>query len=451
MKRKVLSTLVLATAILCSTVFETKAVQNENFAATVKRGEKAEVQVSEKLRDYAGEEEIHISEEEMKQMDEEYRELELFYNDSYESGVCDCEQQNNSIETFGISNYANTTSASASATSECGILYTGGTATGTSIRFEMRPALAYSYSIKTSSSSSKYTFGSKITDSFVVPGMVTTNVKVKNCTDMIPQGMVYANGYIFISAYCQKEEHNSVLYVINSNSKQYVTTLVLVGKPHAGGLAYSNNCLWVCTGYDDGKGQAILYYYNVTDIVKAVKRAKENTSCKSVDISNINYGKVYLKNQSKCSFITAKYDYLYVGEYYESEKGTLGTYYANASDGAILTATLIQEVPKITQGMAWYENSSNKYLLFTASSGIYNNSNVYIYRKTSSGTSYTYYKTIEMPGMIEQPMVYSGKTYFVFESCSKYWGTLKNNWASTSALPAAIVGKACGFDNNFIY
>ena len=282
--------------------------------------------------------------------------------------------------------------------------------------------------------------------------MVSTNVKGFSCEDMIPQGIEAAGGYIFITAYCYEEEHNSVIYVLDSSTKAYITTLVMPHSTHSGGIAYADSCLWVCSG-NNSKGKAILYYYSFPEIKEAIEYAKTNSNVKSIYLGLYTKGQVYLKNQEKCSFITAYKDYICVGEYYEDEEGCLGIYNADATNGATLSAVKMNKIPEKAQGAAIYSINNNIYLLITTSSGIICRSEIFVY--CISGTQLTgamkYRKHIEMPKMVEEAMVLNGKVYFVFESGSNHWGSLIKVAAAAGIASADIVGKVCGFTTSFIF
>lgn len=442
-----ISVLVVMMITFYTLSIDVKAAQNTIMYTEMKSTLIKEMQERMELKqDIWPSEEKMLSEEELKRVEQEYMNLEIEIPEiNNESNDYEQEEQQVVAESV-LANI--TTYASASST---GVFYSGGTATSTSLTYTMVKALNSSYSITTNSVLSKYTFGDKLTDSFIMPGMKTTNVKGANCTDMVPQGIAYAQGYLFVSAYCHGKKHNSVLYVIDASTKEYVTTLVLVDMPHAGGIAYTNDCLWVCNGYEKGKANAIIYYYNIKDIVNVVQIAKNSSTYNSVSLSNIEYGKVYLENQSTSSFMTAHNGYLYVGEYCEEGNGTLGCYAATARNGIYLSATSTLEVPSITQGIVHYISGSYVYMMLTSSSGFTNNSNAYLYRGRIGDKGLSYYRKIEMPSMVEQAMVYGGKTYFVFESCSKYWGTYKIALTSGILNPCDIVGKVCGFNNSFIF
>ncbi|MGA9519658.1 MAG: hypothetical protein WBV27_12835, partial [Trichococcus sp.] len=94
---------------------------------------------------------------------------------------------------------------------------------------------------------------------FIIPGMDATltlhheHEEEEICTTMTPQGLAVNKDYLFISAYCQTKEHNSVIYVLDKKSGSFIKEIVLDGIPHAGGLAYDNNheLLWVTSEKGD--------------------------------------------------------------------------------------------------------------------------------------------------------------------------------------------------------
>ena len=64
---------------------------------------------------------------------------------------------------------------------------------------------------------------------YVVPGLkATRTIQYKKegtphvCTSMTPQGLAITEDYVLISAYCRTKEHNSVIYVIDKKTHEYV-------------------------------------------------------------------------------------------------------------------------------------------------------------------------------------------------------------------------------------
>lgn len=81
--------------------------------------------------------------------------------------------------------------------------------------------------------------------------LVRDTSKSGGCSDMTPQGITFAGDYLLISAYCSKNTHSSILYVLNESDKTYYGTIKLPSKAHVGGVAYDNNRsgnIWVSKG-----------------------------------------------------------------------------------------------------------------------------------------------------------------------------------------------------------
>lgn len=88
----------------------------------------------------------------------------------------------------------------------------------------------------------------KYSKSFIMPGLVTTNIGGFESTAMCPQGITFANNYLLLTAYDMKSEENSVIYVMDKTTKALVTTLILPSKTHAGGIVYDGVNIWVSNG-----------------------------------------------------------------------------------------------------------------------------------------------------------------------------------------------------------
>lgn len=84
--------------------------------------------------------------------------------------------------------------------------------------------------------------------SYIIPGLITTNVGGFSSIAMCPQGVTFAENYLLVSAYDLTGEENSVIYVMDKSTKRLLTTLILPTKPHAGGLCYDGFNIWVTNG-----------------------------------------------------------------------------------------------------------------------------------------------------------------------------------------------------------
>ena len=69
---------------------------------------------------------------------------------------------------------------------------------------------------------------------YIIPGLNATETQVfgeKNtssiCTSMTPQGLAVTEDYLLVTAYCHTNTHNSVIYVIDKKTHEFVKEIVL--------------------------------------------------------------------------------------------------------------------------------------------------------------------------------------------------------------------------------
>lgn len=83
-------------------------------------------------------------------------------------------------------------------------------------------------------------------NAYVIPGLKKAKSIIadskKNetgtCTAMDPQGLALTERYLLISAYDRSKTFDSVLFVLDRKTGDYIKTVVLPGKPHAGGITF---------------------------------------------------------------------------------------------------------------------------------------------------------------------------------------------------------------------
>lgn len=293
-----------------------------------------------------------------------------------------------------------------------------------------------------------YTFLSKLKSTFVLPGMLQTAVCEKTCDDMTPQGILYYDGYIFITAYCSESEHNSVIYVLNASNKDYKVTLVTGNKSHMSGIEYADGYLWVC---ETKNGTGRMVCFNYSDIKNCIRYTNYHANVGSIDISGFAEKELSLASGDAASFIVQYNGYLAVGEFDKNIIDSLVDCDLNFYVPSDLLKGNVEpyytiELPEKSQGISIYRANSNTYLAVNTSYGRTSNSKVYVYKQ--AGVSYsspklllTHTKTITMPCMLEESIIYGDYTYFVFESCA-------NQYRGNATY---VIGKVCGFSNSFIY
>lgn len=84
--------------------------------------------------------------------------------------------------------------------------------------------------------------------SYVIPGLIGTNVGGFYATRMVPQSVTFAGNYLLISAYDYTKKQESVIYVMNKTTRKYITTIVLPHTGHVGGITFDGENVWVTYG-----------------------------------------------------------------------------------------------------------------------------------------------------------------------------------------------------------
>lgn len=174
--------------------------------------------------------------------------------------------------------------------------------------------------------------------SIPIPGLISTNVGGFVSTRMCPQGLTFANDYLLMSAYDLAAEENSVIYVISKESKELLTTLILPGKPHAGGLAFDGTNLWITIG----------------SRVAAVSYSDIDTAANSREAyAYVNY-KATVSVSLTASF-AAYYDgKLWVGSYNELQSTNMYSYIIEDTDTSpVFTKADTILMPNRVQGIAF--------------------------------------------------------------------------------------------------
>ncbi len=249
----------------------------------------------------------------------------------------------------------------------------------------------------------------------LIPGLnktVTRNksgTSIATCTAMVPQGITFAGDYLLISAYCKcGSSHKSVLYVIDSSTRKYITTLALDSTCHVGGLAKLGNYIWVC---DSSGGKYRMRAYRYSDIQNAVKIGVNSWYLTNAAVRTVD---------TKPSYVCSANGMLYVGTYYEDQKTADIHFYkpsgTKLNHKGFFTISGVHNL----QGIS----IRGDYMVVTASYGRYTDSDAYVYKDTKGFTTpnKTYskpIKNIKLANMVEGCYIGSSYTYFVFESGAK--------------------------------
>ncbi len=245
--------------------------------------------------------------------------------------------------------------------------------------------------------------------SFIIPGLITTNVGGFSSTKMCPQGITFAGDYLLLTAYDQASEENSVIYVMDKVSRSLITTLILPVKAHAGGISYDGTDVWVAVGT---KVSSIPF----TDIQAAASAGGA--------YANINF-KTTSELGITASYMTFYDNKLWVGSYNELKTTKMYSYILHKEgDTTTLAKEDIIKMPTRVQGITFTEDG---YLLLSRSCQLYQGLRGYMRQIDVYLPNFSEKKngviplggminTVEMPSMNEEIALDGGYLYVNFES-----------------------------------
>lgn len=270
---------------------------------------------------------------------------------------------------------------------------------------------------------------------YIIPGLNATETQVfgeKNtssiCTSMTPQGLAVTEDYLLVTAYCHTNTHNSVIYIIDKKTHEFVKEIVLRNKSHVGGIAYDtiHNNIWIsCMSRGIPQVTAItldqLKNYRFQD-----------------DYQPISYSQSYdLYAITRNSFLTYYNNALYIG-YYTSNSASVLEEYDITEDGTLQTSTVddatittgqlgvdsltplalpsgMRVITERAQGVAFYKNrilTSHSYGVLPGSLKVFPNS---LQMLLEEGTML---QKIRFPSKLEQIYVDGDDLYVLFESAA---------------------------------
>ncbi len=239
-------------------------------------------------------------------------------------------------------------------------------------------------------------------ESYVIPGLSSTNILGFTSSKMCPQGFCFAGDYALIAAYDLAKEENSIIYVLSLSTGKLKTVLVLDNKAHAGGMCFDGDYVWVANGSN----------------LSSIKYSKINKAAKA----GAAYQKIDYSSTCPCmttaSFCTYYKDYVWVGKYTKTGNGKLYKYELSTDDNAnpTLTSVSYMTIPSAVQGATF---TDNKRLILSRAYG--KTHQLDIYKPITSGNMSlgSALKTVSVPYLSEDMDICDDYLYVAFES-SRY-------------------------------
>lgn len=271
-------------------------------------------------------------------------------------------------------------------------------------------------------------------DGIIIPGLGQTD-QGKNtiCKTMVPQGVCIAGNYLLISAYDKKSDvevndpnykhskkHNSVIYVIDKNTKKYITTIILKNNTsHVGALAWNgktgnDGLIYIADSTKDAWKVWKMPYYIITN---AVAQGKDAVYANVTDSFKVSL---------EPGFITYHGGYVYVGDFVDNKNASMRTY---SETGWLINDTAIK-LPVNTQGISFAQGKDgNTYMFASASLGRKNNSKIYVCKANMNGKRVAsvslidrYSRYLTFPNMSEDICIdRNGNLYTAYESASNIY------------------------------
>lgn len=299
-----------------------------------------------------------------------------------------------------------------------------------------------------------------ISDShYAIPGLENTDVLGSDCSCMTPQGLCVSEDFIFISAYCSVKKykaeleenfdfggnadklsaegnhvtHNSVIYIIDRKSGEYVKNMVLPDTNHVGGLAFDGKNLLIAKSSDEQISVIS------SKQIERVLATKSRTVAVEYDYS-VDCG-------CTASFVTYHDGIIWVGVFNENEEGEFNgfTFDAEANE---LNSLVSVKIPAKANGACFAELEGEICLAVNSSYGRKSISEISLYSVDNYGNedmSINQKDKYNAPPTVQNSCIYDGRVYYIYESAATCYSEVESlfDTKSTScAIDRICIGDA---------
>lgn len=286
--------------------------------------------------------------------------------------------------------------------------------------------------------------------SYIIPGLDKTNIRnEKVCSGMIPQGICVAGEYLIISAYDKSHmvtnsalhksqyKQKSVLYVMDVESRQYLTTITLDTTCHVGALAYNpdDEIIYVADSAN-GVVQRLS--------LEGIKACVESGNDAGEDVLGFDFEAIDTMGYTP-SFLAYYQDHLYVGQFARMNPKELFSNQMVVFDqnGVLIEQDTIT-IPHYAQGVAFADWKEETYMLISASYGRNRPAalSVYLMESQDDGSVKRKRKVgkFACPNMSEDIDIQGDSLYTCYESASNFYRlSLDNNGESSNVVDRIMV------------
>lgn len=261
---------------------------------------------------------------------------------------------------------------------------------------------------------------------YTVPGTIQTTTLVAigekkgeldTAEDMTPQGLAMTEDYVLISAYSKSKTYNSVIWVLERTSGDYIKTIVLPNRSHVGGLAYDphHHLIWITT--TDKENDAQISAFNLDKLNSYDFTESEE----AIDLDYI----INLDDIWRSSYLTYHENKLFVGYFDKDILGHLGVFsldknglpLKNGSSDNRYAPEKIIDTPEQVQGLTFYQDK----LIFSQSYGSKDSKLLYftnpgLDKWESLEENINLDKSLTTPAYMQQIITQDDHLFLLFES-----------------------------------